>query len=94
MAEAVATEPAYSPSPAGARQRAPSRLSVLVVDDDALVLMGTALMLEDMGHRIEGTMRVQMGRWWNDYANKGRDWPADVNLFERFTGLMREHKAK
>lgn len=42
-------------------------------------------MLEDMGHRIEGTMRVQMGRWWNDYANKGRDWPEGVNLFERFT---------
>jgi PAS domain S-box-containing protein len=52
VAEAVAAEPAHSPSPAGARQRAPSRLSVLVVDDDALVLMGTAAMIEDLGHEV------------------------------------------
>lgn len=42
-------------------------------------------MLENMGHRIEGTMEKVTGRWWNDYANKGRDWPAQVNIWERFT---------
>lgn len=44
--------PSASPSPsrATATPGAPRSLAVLVVDDDALVRMGTASMLEDLGH--------------------------------------------
>jgi CheY-like chemotaxis protein len=35
-----------------AAERAPRPLAVLVVDDDALVLMNTAAMLEDLGHEV------------------------------------------
>jgi CheY-like chemotaxis protein len=36
----------------GAPPRAARSLSILVVDDDPLVLMGTAAMLEDLGHQV------------------------------------------
>ncbi|MFN3687096.1 MASE1 domain-containing protein [Salinarimonas sp.] len=45
LQEDAAEEPAVAPPPAAARP-----LRVLAVDDDALVLMGTAGILEDLGH--------------------------------------------
>jgi PAS domain S-box-containing protein len=47
--EAAANQPATAPDGA-APHRIP--LSVLAVDDDALVLAGTAAMLEELGHRV------------------------------------------
>jgi PAS domain S-box-containing protein len=52
--DGAAAEPAGAvqplpPAPAGGRGR---RLKVLVVDDDALVLMNTVSMLEDLGHEV------------------------------------------
>lgn len=41
-----------APAPAQAVPAAPKRLDVLVVDDDALVLMGTSGLLEDLGHTV------------------------------------------
>ena len=40
------------PLKAGAAMASVPRLSVLVVDDDALVLTSTSLLLEDLGHRV------------------------------------------
>ncbi|HEX2134348.1 MAG TPA: PAS domain S-box protein [Microvirga sp.] len=46
-------QPASEPDQQAPRQRRPSRkLRVLVVDDDPLVLMNTAAMLEDLGHEV------------------------------------------
>jgi hypothetical protein len=42
-------------------------------------------MLEDMGHRIEGTMKHFFGRWANDYQTIPETFPEDANLLERFT---------
>ncbi|WP_349368246.1 PAS domain S-box protein [Salinarimonas sp.] len=47
-APAPARAPDRGAAPAGDRRR----LRILVVDDDALVLMGTATMLEDLGHDV------------------------------------------
>lgn len=44
----VASKPLYSP----AEPVVVPRLSVLVVDDDSLVLTSTSLLLEDLGHRV------------------------------------------
>src|SRR5262249_50464466 len=38
--------------PAPPLELAPRRLTILAVDDDSLVLMNTAAMLEDLGHRV------------------------------------------
>ncbi|MBN6775998.1 PAS domain S-box protein [Pseudomonas granadensis] len=48
--EVVASKPQFS---SGAPVSVP-RLSVLVVDDDSLVLTSTSLLLEDLGHRVLG----------------------------------------
>jgi PAS domain S-box-containing protein len=48
--EQTASRPAYS----NAAPIAVPRLSVLVVDDDSLVLTSTSLLLEDLGHRVIG----------------------------------------
>lgn len=48
--ERTASRPAYS----NAAPIAVPRLSVLVVDDDSLVLTSTSLLLEDLGHRVIG----------------------------------------
>ncbi|MED7666519.1 PAS domain S-box protein [Pseudomonas moraviensis subsp. stanleyae] len=51
----VALEQAVSrPSYSNAAPIAVPRLSVLVVDDDSLVLTSTSLLLEDLGHRVIG----------------------------------------
>ncbi|KIF59829.1 histidine kinase [Pseudomonas fluorescens] len=51
----VALERAVSrPSYSNAAPIAVPRLSVLVVDDDSLVLTSTSLLLEDLGHRVIG----------------------------------------
>lgn len=42
-------------------------------------------MLEDMGHRIEGTMRHLFGQWRNGYLQRPNPFPANANLWERFT---------
>jgi nitrogen-specific signal transduction histidine kinase len=47
-AAAVAKAPAAAPN----EQKVPRRLRILAVDDDALVLMNTTLMLEDLGHAV------------------------------------------
>ena len=47
-AEGVVSKPLYSP----AEPITVPRLSVLVVDDDSLVLTSTSLLLEDLGHRV------------------------------------------
>ncbi|WP_454856161.1 PAS domain S-box protein [Rhizobium binxianense] len=47
-AAAVAEAPATAPK----EEKAPRRLRILAVDDDALVLMNTTLMLEDLGHTV------------------------------------------
>jgi PAS domain S-box-containing protein len=47
------TETQADPIPVPVRPRAPTRsLTVLIVDDDLLVLENTAAMLEDLGHRV------------------------------------------
>lgn len=48
--ERTASRPSYS----NAAPIAVPRLSVLVVDDDSLVLTSTSLLLEDLGHRVIG----------------------------------------
>lgn len=50
----AADVPAVSPSAprAESAEAAHRPLSILAVDDDALVLMNTAMMLEDMGHKV------------------------------------------
>ncbi|WP_460119366.1 hybrid sensor histidine kinase/response regulator [Pseudomonas sp. H3_G09] len=48
--ERTASRPAYS----NAAPIAVPRLSVLVIDDDSLVLTSTSLLLEDLGHRVIG----------------------------------------
>ncbi|POA50140.1 hybrid sensor histidine kinase/response regulator [Pseudomonas sp. MPR-ANC1] len=48
--EGAAVKPFYPP----AAPIAVPRLSVLVVDDDSLVLTSTSLLLEDLGHRVVG----------------------------------------
>ncbi|WP_181704781.1 MHYT domain-containing protein [Chthonobacter rhizosphaerae] len=49
----VATEAAALSAPEPQPAARPSgRLTILAVDDDPLVLMGTAAMLEDLGHRV------------------------------------------
>ena len=49
----AAAEPAAHEAAADRTEPAPiSGLTVLAVDDDALVLMGTVAMLEDLGHRV------------------------------------------
>jgi CheY-like chemotaxis protein len=45
-------EPASTPLRAENTAAAPDRLRILVVDDDALVLMSTTDMLEDLGHAV------------------------------------------
>lgn len=48
--------------PAAAGQAAPrgGSLNILAVDDDAIILMNTAMMLEDMGHRVwEATSGIE-----------------------------------
>jgi PAS domain S-box-containing protein len=48
----TSSEPAPSQAPAALKIAAPERpLTILVVDDDALVLANTVAMLEDLGHR-------------------------------------------
>jgi signal transduction histidine kinase len=45
--------PAPAQAPSAAAPDAPARpLNLLLVDDDALVMMGTAAMLEDLGHTV------------------------------------------
>ncbi|MFJ7311889.1 PAS domain S-box protein [Pseudomonas sp. NPDC098747] len=46
--EGATTKPLYPPAP----PFVVPRLSVLVVDDDSLVLTSTSLLLEDLGHRV------------------------------------------
>ena len=50
-AAAQAAAPARAPEPAS-EPGPPRALRVLAVDDDALVLMGTVAMLEDLGHEV------------------------------------------
>jgi CheY-like chemotaxis protein len=45
-------QPGPEPEPHAPRQRSFRKLCVLVVDDDPLVLMNTAAMLEDLGHDV------------------------------------------
>jgi CheY-like chemotaxis protein len=45
----VAADPA-DPAPAAAAPEPPSRMKILVVDDDVLISMATIDMLEDLGH--------------------------------------------
>ncbi len=50
---AIATEPAPRPvEPRIEADMAPRPLTVLAVDDDALVLMNTTALLEDLGHKV------------------------------------------
>lgn len=43
-------------------------------------------MLEDMGHRVEGTMKYRFGRWANTPPDPPPAvFPPDANLLERFT---------
>ena len=49
---AAAVPVAADPPASSVAARAPGTLTVLVVDDDGLVLMNTAAMLEDLGHRV------------------------------------------
>ncbi|AZO79175.1 hybrid sensor histidine kinase/response regulator [Bosea sp. Tri-39] len=50
---AIAAEPAPRPvEPKTEADMAPRPLTVLAVDDDALVLMNTTALLEDLGHRV------------------------------------------
>jgi len=44
-------------------------------------------MLENMGHRVQGTMQQAFGGWRNanDYANPPMAFPRDANPLERFT---------
>ncbi|MGE7472259.1 PAS domain S-box protein [Bosea sp. NPDC003192] len=50
---AIAAEPAPRPvEPRTEADMAPRPLTVLAVDDDALVLMNTTALLEDLGHRV------------------------------------------
>ncbi|WP_407520086.1 MHYT domain-containing protein [Methylobacterium oryzisoli] len=51
VAPAEAGEPVPAATPAQA-QAVPRRMTMLVVDDDPLVLENTAAMLEDLGHRV------------------------------------------
>jgi PAS domain S-box-containing protein len=51
----VATLPSVAANPVIVEEEAPAtmpRLTILAVDDDALVLMNTAALLEDLGHRV------------------------------------------
>lgn len=47
-----AARPISAPRPERTTGDTPQGLTVLVVDDDALVAMGTVAMLEDMGHKV------------------------------------------
>jgi CheY-like chemotaxis protein len=49
LAEAKAEEAAIPPEPARS-----AKMTILVVDDDPLVAMGTVDMLEDLGHEVVG----------------------------------------
>ena len=49
---AVAVSEPVPAAPTGAEEAAGTRLTVLAVDDDALVLLSTAYMLEDLGHEV------------------------------------------
>lgn len=42
-------------------------------------------MLEDMGHRVEGTMNHRFGQWRNWYLLRPNPFPAAANPLERFT---------
>jgi signal transduction histidine kinase len=64
--------PAEPPQPAGARLR------VLVVDDDALVAMGTVAMLEDLGHQVAE-------------ANSGQRALDVLSSEERFDIIITDH---
>lgn len=52
LAEAEAVAPPPAPASLEADRPSVSRLTVLVADDDALVLMNTAALLEDLGHEV------------------------------------------
>lgn len=51
-AQQAATETLEMPSPAEVVEKPAGRLKVLAVDDDALVLMNTVALLEDLGHEV------------------------------------------
>lgn len=42
-------------------------------------------MLENMGHRVEGTMHHLFNAWRNGYLKRPKPFPANANLLERFT---------
>lgn len=50
--QADAAEPQSAPAPVEESKKRSGRLKVLAVDDDALVLMNTVALLEDLGHEV------------------------------------------
>ena len=65
--DAYATEPGHQPTPSV------GRLTILAVDDDSLILMNMATMLEDLGHRV---LEAHSGE---NALNLARDHP-DIDL--------------
>jgi signal transduction histidine kinase/CheY-like chemotaxis protein len=51
---ALAAEPQMPSAPTGREVETPTRMMILVVDDDPLIAMSTVDMLEDLGHEVVG----------------------------------------
>jgi CheY-like chemotaxis protein len=59
VADEAAVEHAYHHAPHARSEDRVGPLRILVVDDDALVLMNTVAMLEDLGHTVSSAMSAQ-----------------------------------
>ena len=73
MAGGADVAAARAPTPATAAPTARS-LDILAVDDDALVLVNTAAMLEDLGHEVTTAYSGKRGA-----GGAGEAWSASIS---------------